>query len=130
MLATAINPFGAPLFYLAIAVPLAVVAARFSRYPLLASAVVSAAVLVASAMLRARLPFHFRYHANDFIIEPLVRDRVIGAPILALATLAFHIGLPALIGVVVRRRWDDGRHAVRGFEVVPEAKPPEGRDVD
>jgi hypothetical protein len=130
MLATAINPLGAALFYLAIAVPLAVVAARLSRKPLLASAAVSAAVLVASATLRGRLPFHFRYHANDFIIEPLIRDRVIGAPIPALATLAFHIGLPVLVGVVARRRWDIGKHAVQGFEVLPEAKPPEARDVD
>jgi len=130
MLATVINPFGAALFYLAIAVPLAVVAARFSRMPLLASAVLSAAVLVASAMLRAQLPFNFLYYANDFIIEPLIRHRVIGAPILALATLAFHIGLPALVGIGARWRWNKGKHAVRGFEVITDAKPPEARDVD
>jgi hypothetical protein len=125
MLATVVDPLATGLLYLAIAVPLAVVAALFSRKPLLPSAIVSAVVLVAVAVSRYQLPFHFWAHANDFIIEPLIRDRVIGDPIGASLSLAFHIGLPTFVGREWRWWSDRRKRATRGFDVLPEAKRPE-----
>src|SRR5688500_18791840 len=130
MLAFVIDLNVTALFYLAIAVPLAVGAAMFSRKPLLASAVVSTVVLAAVALLRYQLPFHFWAHANDFIIEPLIRDRVIGDPIGASLSLAFHIGLPTFIGREWRWWSDRKKRAARGFDVLPEAKRPQTRDME
>lgn len=116
MLATVISPLGAAVFYFAIAVPLAIVAARYARMPSLAAGIVSAIVLALMTMLREQLPFDFLYYANDFILEPLIYDRNI---VSAIATLSFHLGPPVLIGRWIRQQLDQRRHAANGFEVLP-----------
>lgn len=120
MLATVISPLGVAVFYFAIAVPLAIVAARYARMPSLAAGIVSAIVLALMTMLREQLPFDFLYYANDFILEPLIYDRSIVA---AIATLSFHLGPPVLIGRWIRRELDQKKQAARGFDVIANAPP-------
>ena len=99
-----VNPLATGAVYLAMAVPPALWASRHSRRPWAAGIFGAVVGMFASWVFASILPFNYWAHANDFILEPFIlRRRPWGAT--AWWSAAFHLGAPAIITVLWRRKW-------------------------
>ncbi len=87
--------------YLAFAVPAGVILALLFRRAALGALVGCIAAMVATSLLKSKLPFHYWAHANDFIIEPFYQLKILKHPLEGLLSLLFHIGLPMALIVYV-----------------------------
>ena len=96
-LCVVIYPERAAALFLAICLPLAMLGAFIFKRPIVASIVASVFTMIFTVIFRKSLPFHYWAHANDFIHEPLVRDRVVFDFGVSVMSLLFHLGVPLLV---------------------------------
>jgi hypothetical protein len=98
-----VNPLATGAVYLALAMPPTVFAVRHTRRPWAAGLFGAAVALGLSLVLNPYLPFNYWAHAHDFIIEPFLEGRMFRPPLRGVLTLAFHLGVPVVVAMVLYR---------------------------
>ena len=100
-----INPIATGAVYLCLSLPPTAYAVRHTRRPWAAGLFGAAIGMVLAVLLNTWLPFNFWAHARDFIIEPFLEGKLFRRPGEGIATLAFHVGVPVLVAMVLYRVW-------------------------
>jgi len=98
-----VNPLATGAVYLALSIPPTVFAVRHTRRPWAAGLFGAVIGMGLSVLLNPWLPFNFWAHARDFIIEPFLEGKLFRRPREGLLTLAFHVGVPVLVAMVLYR---------------------------
>lgn len=98
-----VNPIATGAVYLALAVPPTVFAVRHTARPWAAGLFGAVVGMAIAVVLNPYLPFNFWAHARDFIIEPFLEGKLFRRPSEGLATLAFHVGVPVLLAIILYR---------------------------
>jgi hypothetical protein len=91
--------FASVTIYLAMALPVTLLAARWTTRPWTAGAFGGVVAIIASAVAGTALPFDYWLHARRWIVEPLIER---SAPFSRIAPSAlFHLGAPIGFAIVV-----------------------------
>jgi hypothetical protein len=98
-----VNPLATGAIYLALSIPPTIFAVRRTHRPWAAGLFGAVVGMGLSVLLNPWLPFHFWVHARDFIIEPFLEGKLFRRPRVGLLTLAFHVGVPVLVAMVLHR---------------------------
>lgn len=98
-----VNPLATGAVYLSLSIPPTVFAVRHTRRPWAAGLFGAVIGMGLSLVLNPWLPFNYWAHAHDFIIEPFFEGKLFRRPLVGLGILAFHVGLPVLLAMVLYR---------------------------